>query len=168
MRVDGTLSAVCADQPELSIITSADGSSWFDRPLLVSSAPYRQGRSWLSQSGLAVAVGHENAFVLVSRDGGLSYQEVAVAGALAGVFSGDGSRAPLLVASRDDASGALRLVRVDADGSVDVVADRLIGEEVHQSHGRRTLVALAWDAARAWVWIFAGGRLAAFGPRQLQ
>jgi hypothetical protein len=106
--------------------------------------------------------------VLVSRDGGISYQEFALAGALAGVFAGDGTRAPLLVASRDDASGLLRLVRIDADGSVDVVADTATWDEDDPSRGPRTVVALAWDAVREWVWAFSAGRLAAFGPRQLQ
>jgi hypothetical protein len=168
VRVDGTLSAVCTDQPELCVITSADGRSWFERPLAVSSAPYKKGRSWLSQSGLAVAVGHENAFVLISRDGGLTLQEIAVGGALAGVFAGEGTWAPLLVASLDDGSGLVRLVRVDADGSVDVVGDVAAVDEDDPGPDRGALFALAWDAAREWIWVFSGAKLAAWGRRQLQ
>jgi hypothetical protein len=120
---------------------------------------------WLAKSGDAVAVGHDRAGVIVSRDDGRTLETIDAASCAAGVFIDGGT---LVVACRDDVRERVRLVRVTVDGSIDVAAEIAAPTGDDDEDAARPAVSLAWDEPRGLLWVVGAGRLTAWGRRELQ
>jgi hypothetical protein len=154
---DGALAALALDASGSWLCTSVDGSSWEVRPLgLPAGCRATKGRVWLACAGEAVAIG-DAAGVAVSRDGGLSFDRIAgCVFVTAGVFAGEDTAAPLVVAVSKEPGQKSELRRIDHRGTCEVVAcvrtctDPAFDDEDDGAVDPAAPIALAWDGARVW------------------
>jgi photosystem II stability/assembly factor-like uncharacterized protein len=153
---DGTLAALAVDSCESWLCTSVDGSTWSARAIALPPAYCTAaGRVWLACAGAAVAVGSADG-VWVSRDGGRTFDRVpGCAFAGAGVFAGEDTAAPLVVAVTEEPGKRSLLFRIGLDGTRRVVGRACGGtdsmdEDDEEAPAPGALFALVWDGARVW------------------
>ncbi len=153
-RPDGMVVALRCSAMQASLVWSTDQRSWTEQRLPLAAARYEKGRVWLAVSGSAIAVGHPSGVVL-SRDDGRTFREVpGSAGAIAGVWAGDGTTAALVVALLHDHPPRLLLARTDERDLLEVVAqvdagagDHAAGADGHAAGDDAAAAAAVGDGA---------------------
>ena len=124
-----------------------------------ADAPQADRLRFTAAAGGRLAAIAAGGSVAVSRDGGVSFELVALDandGIAAITFAGDEADAPLLVLAAKVGGSEAAIVRVRAGGAATRVAS-VLGVAPDRP------AAIAWDAAREVVWVACAGGLLAFG-----
>lgn len=152
----GEIRAISAD-PErgLELLESDDaGASWSSRELVgaalvVASAPNPR----LAATEGAFCMGSEAGLVMARGDGELTLIP-GCSGTVALAFAGEGANAPLIAAVYREMENRTVLIRVNAEGVAELVADLGPGDAMDDEDELATAPnALAWDAGRELLWV---------------